>query len=515
MAKPSRSTIWCILFFTLWPRCIQTQRDGDVRLMNGGQSSRGRVEVYDGLGWTSVCDDYWDNVDAMVVCRQLGYSTDGAIARYSAYYGMGSGYISLDNVKCYGNEESLKSCPSSSMPSNCKHTEDAGVDCVSKEGDVRLVDGSSRNEGRVEIYHDNEWGTICDSRWDDDDAAVVCRQVGFPTDHATAVSDAYFGRGSGRIVLENIRCFGTESSLSSCLSSDWYPRFCLHFDDAGVICGQTESRSTGISSVLIGFLSFAGLVMLIVLVAIIIRIKRGNKLTCSLWSRIRHVAENMRNPVSFHDESRNSTQVDQDSHHSNLTPNDPPPEYPLTVQLNEHRSSYNEETPIHVTNISLNVNFDNQQILLFPSNRHISSPPPYSLSSADASSTLSSGLMISPPPYSASSVHHPFIQDNEIEQSNSRRSRSIPDMHSSNTEQRGIITPSSYSTDNNACPPPYIDHASHHSRSSDDNYDYDHVPPSTPHRTSMIPSDEQTSPISSRTSEQPPPYSPWSISTFV
>lgn len=97
--------------------------------MNGGQSSRGRVEVYDGLGWTSVCDDYWDNVDAMVVCRQLGYSTDGAIARYSAYYGMGSGYISLDNVKCYGNEENLKSCPSSSMPSNCKHTEDAGVEC--------------------------------------------------------------------------------------------------------------------------------------------------------------------------------------------------------------------------------------------------------------------------------------------------------------------------------------------------------------------------------------------------
>lgn len=105
---------------------------------------------------------------------------------------------------------------------------------------MRLADGSLRNEGRVEIYHDNEWGTICDSRWDDDDAAVVCRQVGFPTDQATAVSDAFFGRGRGRMVLENIRCLGTESSLSSCLSSAWYPRFCLHSDDAGVICGETH-----------------------------------------------------------------------------------------------------------------------------------------------------------------------------------------------------------------------------------------------------------------------------------
>ena len=48
-------------------------------------------------------------------------------------------------------------------------------------GEIRLAGGSNPSVGRVEICIDGEWGTICDSSWTASDAAVVCRQMGFPS----------------------------------------------------------------------------------------------------------------------------------------------------------------------------------------------------------------------------------------------------------------------------------------------------------------------------------------------
>ncbi len=49
------------------------------------------------------------------------------------------------------------------------------------EGSIRLAEGNSISEGRVEICFNNEYGAVCGNGWDSRDAQVVCRQLGFQT----------------------------------------------------------------------------------------------------------------------------------------------------------------------------------------------------------------------------------------------------------------------------------------------------------------------------------------------
>ncbi|NXG93238.1 HIPL1 protein, partial [Stercorarius parasiticus] len=111
-----------------------------------------------------------------------------------------------------------------------------------QNGAVRLMEkqGHGRSWGRVEIYINGEWGTVCDDGWSLHAATVVCRQLGFPY-VVRASKKAEFGEGTSlRILLDDVQCSGQEKTLLECDHADVGTHNCSHEEDAGVVCSREE-----------------------------------------------------------------------------------------------------------------------------------------------------------------------------------------------------------------------------------------------------------------------------------
>ncbi|XP_058715673.1 soluble scavenger receptor cysteine-rich domain-containing protein SSC5D-like isoform X3 [Poecile atricapillus] len=273
--------------------------EGQVRLAGGPHRCAGRVEVFHAGRWGTVCDDAWELPDAQVSCRQVRCGPALALAG-SGEFGPGEGPIWLDEVTCAGNETHLAQCHARPWGQhNCHHGEDAGVVCagadpvlqpqvqpqvnpqvdpqvnsqvspqanpqVSPQVDpqvnpqvdpqvnpqvdpqvdtqaqlkVRLVNGSSRCVGRVEVLHKHRWGSVCDDTWDMADAQVICRYLGCGTALA-APGHAHFGQGQDPIWLDGTHCTGEELTLSQCHLHTWGEHNCGHSEDAGAVCSGPD-----------------------------------------------------------------------------------------------------------------------------------------------------------------------------------------------------------------------------------------------------------------------------------
>jgi deleted-in-malignant-brain-tumors protein 1 len=222
--------------------------DGSIRLAGGQLENEGRVEVCFNQQWGTVCDDHWDRRDAAVVCVQLGYPAEDAIPVSRALYGRGIGNIIYDDVMCTGLERNVSECRNRGLGAhNCQHSEDAGVLCKPTSntschnGDIRLVGGRDSTEGRVEVCYNGRWGTVCDDLFGNDDARVICRQLGFTAGGYGQVR-ASFGAGSGPIFMDNLNCIGNETRLISCRNDGVGLHNCQHSEDSSVICIATEKQ---------------------------------------------------------------------------------------------------------------------------------------------------------------------------------------------------------------------------------------------------------------------------------
>uniref|UniRef100_K1QGZ3 Deleted in malignant brain tumors 1 protein n=1 Tax=Magallana gigas TaxID=29159 RepID=K1QGZ3_MAGGI len=217
--------------------------EGLVRLVEGPTQYEGRLEVYKSGRWGTVCDDGLNNKLSVVVCRSLGLSWKTSVAYGNAKYGEGSGPIWLDNVNCSGSETSITECIHNGWGShNCHHNEDVSIKCLPPfEGLVRLVGGPTQYEGRLEVYKSGRWGTVCDDILNNSLSVVVCRSLGLPWKTSEAYGNAKYGEGSGPILLDNVNCSGSETSITECIHIGWGSHDCGHSEDVSINCLPYET----------------------------------------------------------------------------------------------------------------------------------------------------------------------------------------------------------------------------------------------------------------------------------
>ncbi|XP_026101687.1 scavenger receptor cysteine-rich type 1 protein M130-like, partial [Carassius auratus] len=213
----------------------------NVRLVNGDSRCAGRVEVLHD-GYTDLRLVNGPDICSGRVERQY-FSKWGTLGCGSVlnFYSSSSSspehsHECVTGFQCSGSEAHLGNC-SSPRTLSCSSTQQLSITCIGR-GSIRLVGSGGDCAGRLEVFHNGSWGTVCDDSWDIKDAHVVCRQLQCGVALSNQPVPAWFGPGSGPIWLDEVECEGNETSLWSCSSPGWGKHDCQHKKDVGVVCSE-------------------------------------------------------------------------------------------------------------------------------------------------------------------------------------------------------------------------------------------------------------------------------------
>eukprot|EP00286_Rhodomonas_abbreviata_P018130 CAMPEP_0181305788 /NCGR_PEP_ID=MMETSP1101-20121128/9930_1 /TAXON_ID=46948 /ORGANISM="Rhodomonas abbreviata, Strain Caron Lab Isolate" /LENGTH=556 /DNA_ID=CAMNT_0023411755 /DNA_START=170 /DNA_END=1837 /DNA_ORIENTATION=- len=217
-----------------------------------------RLETYFAGQWGTICGRNFGVENAKTLCKAFGFPAGG---KSHTTYGEFTKHerIWLTDVNCLGTEGDVGDCNHApwGVALKCHHKDDVGLCCFGsqfgqlgvrvgpsdfdkcREADsdfARLVDCGYKS-CRVEVYHDEEWGSVCDSGFTDKTAGVLCRSLGFSVGGVARRA----GGGRGMVWLSDVTCKGTEKNMEWCPHSAWGLADCDHSMDAGVCCLGTKS----------------------------------------------------------------------------------------------------------------------------------------------------------------------------------------------------------------------------------------------------------------------------------